>query len=356
MKLTCLRRLYSIMTLFFTTAAFGALTASCDRGIYEDEGDCSVHYRVSFSYDKNMVNANAFHTQVKSVTLYIFDSKGAFVASKTESGASLESPDYYMEVDVKPGKYDLLVWAEGESPVAGHTAFAIGGSAPASISDLTATLPLQGEASALYSDKDIKPLFHGLERRVEFPDTYGNVDVCTVGLTKDTNVLQILLQGTDGTEMDVADFSFRITAENSELSYTNDLVASSPLFDYKPWSVTETEASFDTPDTQAKNSRAQTAANGLLAEITTGRLIADREQKLVVTRNSDGQDIIALPLIKYLLMVKGEYMRPMTNQDYLDRKDAYTMMFFIAPDKSWYIAGGIYINGWRVVPPQDQDL
>ena len=55
-------------------------------------------------------------------------------------------------------------------------------------------------------------------------------------------------------------------------------------------------------------------------------------------------------------MVKGEYNRAMTDQDYLDRKDSYTMMFFVDADRNWYIAGGVYINGWRIVPPQDVDL
>lgn len=77
---------------------------------------------------------------------------------------------------------------------------------------------------------------------------------------------------------------------------------------------------------------------------------------LVVHRNTDNEDIIRINLLKYLLMVKGEYNRPMTDQEYLDRNDLYTLMFFISPDKSWYIAGGVYINGWRVVPPQDTEL
>ncbi|WP_304643808.1 FimB/Mfa2 family fimbrial subunit, partial [uncultured Muribaculum sp.] len=87
-----------------------------------------------------------------------------------------------------------------------------------------------------------------------------------------------------------------------------------------------------------------------------GRLIDTRTQRLVVRRNSDGEDIININLIQYLLMVKGEYNRQMSNQEYLDRNDNYSLMFFVDDNRNWYIAGGVYINGWRIVPPQDTEL
>jgi len=59
MKLTCIRHLTGIITLLWGVIAFGSLS-SCDSAIYDDEGDCSVHYRVTFTYDMNMKWANAF--------------------------------------------------------------------------------------------------------------------------------------------------------------------------------------------------------------------------------------------------------------------------------------------------------
>ena len=371
MKHTCMRRLFGTIGILAALGAAGTLT-SCDSAIYDDEGDCTVHYHVTFTYDMNMSFADAFHHDVKSVTLYLFDSKGELVTSKTDAGPQLASPGYYMDVEVLPGKYDMLVWAEGESPADNPTAFKIADIGQAGqMAALGATLPLQGEAgevgaaSGLYSDRDIRPLFHGMMREVDFSDTYGYVNLGPVNLTKDTNVMQILLQNTDGTPMEEGDFSFYITADNSALNYLNEVV-SDTQFGYRPWSLTMTSASFDEPDpdasaapskaSKAQTSKAQTEANGVLAEITTGRMDTSRRQKLVVRRNSDGTDIIRINLLQYLLMVKGEYNRAMTDQDYLDRKDSYTMMFFVDADRNWYIAGGVYINGWRIVPPQDVDL
>ncbi len=365
MKLTCMRRLICIMTALMALGSV-SLLSSCDSAIYDDEGDCTVHYRVTFTYDMNMKFANAFPNEVKSVTLYVYDSAGGLVTSKTESGARLASPDYCMDVEVLPGTYDLLVWATGESPMTDHTAFAVkAASAETPMSAMGAVLPLQGAPGAvtpetgLFVDRDITPLFHGIMRGVDFPDTYGNVTIGPVRLMKDTNVVQILLQNTDGTSLSEDDFSFYVTAGNSELNYLNEVV-SAEAFGYRPWALTMTSASFDEPDTGTQQSvaprAAQTEANGVLAELTMGRLMADRTPRLVVRRNTDGEDIIRINLIQYLLMVKGEYNRNLTNQQYLDRQDVYTMMFFVDKDRNWYVAGGIYINGWRVVPPQDTEL
>ena len=94
-----------------TLAMISALVlglSSCDSMIYEDQGDCSVHYRVPFTFTTNILNADAFASQVTSVTLYVFDRHGQLVLSKSDSGASLESGDYGMDIDLLPGTYDMV--------------------------------------------------------------------------------------------------------------------------------------------------------------------------------------------------------------------------------------------------------
>ncbi len=334
--------------------AAGAALISCES-IFDDQGDCSVHYKVSFSYTMNMAYADAFPNQVKALTLYVVDKNGNIVAQKTDAGTALANPDYLMDIDVRPGTYDLLVWASGEAVVGNPTAFTIGGgSNPTTISQLTATLPLEGNAGAQYCERDITPLFHGLAADVTFPDTYGTFEVGPVDLTKDTNVFQVLIQSIDGTEINPEEFRFAIEADNSQLSYTNTVI-STTSFSYRPWSISATSASFDKPES-SKAGQADGQINGLLAELTTGRLIAESTPQLVVRRIPDYTDVIRIDLLKYLLMVKGEYNHQLTNQQYLDRTDHYTLMFFLDSNRNWYTAGGIYINGWRVVPPQQGSL
>lgn len=336
--------------LTLSVIAVGSLMSSCDSVIYDDQGDCSVHYRVPFTYTMNILNVDAFSSQVNSVTLYVFDSEGRHVLTKTESGAALATPGYAMDVELLPGKYSMLAWCEGTASYTPATSFTIGGgNSPASITDLTATLPLQGTDATPYSDRDIVPLFYGYNADVDCPDTYGTITLPAIDLTKDTNTINVALENLEGTEIATDALSVSIEASNSCMDWTNQLAGNQPLV-YLPWSVTQLSS---------ERSRAEETTNpvtGIFAELTTGRLMTDRKPILVVHRTHDDKDIIRLDLVQFLCMVKGHYAGNYTNQQYLDRMDRHTLTFFVDADLNWYIAGGININGWKVVPPQDMEL
>lgn len=329
--------------------ALGA--TSCDSVIYDDEGDCTVHYRVGFRYTKNMLRGDAFGPQVTRVHLYVFDKQGRLVTNRSIDRKPTEENHFFVELDILPGKYDLLAWCEGESPIPGATSFVIGeGKTPAAIGDLGALLPLQGNAPQLYSDRDITRLYHGMATDVDFPDTYGTVDIEPIYLTRDTKHLSVLLQNLDGSPIEPDEFTVAIEAANNEMDYRNNVI-SNTTFSYRPWSTELTSATFDQNDPEKQSAaRVQTEANGLLAELTTGRLIAGRTPKLVV-RNSEGEDVIRINLIRYLLMVKSKYEGTNSDQNYLDCYDDYTLMFFI--ENGTWAKAKVYINNWRIVPPQD---
>ncbi len=153
----------SIQALFTLYAlAVGSVLSSCDSMIYDDQGDCSVHYRVPFTYTMNVLDADAFASQVNSVTLYVYDRQGTLVLQKTESGEALKAPDYAMDVELKPGQYSMLAWGEGTPNATPATNFTIG--SPTQITNLTATLPLKGDEDNYYSDQELTPLFYGYRR------------------------------------------------------------------------------------------------------------------------------------------------------------------------------------------------
>ena len=349
MKVKSLRHTVSILSL---TVAYGTLLTGCDSFIYDEQGDCSVHYNVPVTFTETIDGGDALYKQVKGITLYVIDNNGNVVTTQTASGSEVASPGFSMQVDVAPGNYNLLVWATGESSVENPVSFNIGQGNDTS--QLSATLPLKGSDGSFYCNQDIVPLFHGLTNNVEFPDTYGNITVAPVNLTKDTHVFQVLLQSVDGLEIDPEEFTFRIEADNSELSYTNTVI-SDRTFDYLPWQISMTSASVDRPN-GLYSSRAEGDINGLLAELTTSRLMAGSTPMLAIRRTSDNTDIIRINLIEYLLMVKGEYNRLLSNQQYLDRMGLFTIMFLLDVDRNWYASGGVFINGWRVVPPYQGSL
>lgn len=324
--------------------------------IFDDQGDCSVHYRVPLTYKMNVLDADAFASQVISVTLYVYDPQGNLVLWKTESGDALKTPGYAMDVDLKPGKYTMLVWGEGTPNATPAESFTLGESAQ--ITDLSATLPLSGSDGNHYIDKELTPLFHGYSASVDLPDTYGTVTLPAIDLTKDTNTFVIALENYEGYPIAPDALSVSIESQgNNVLSWRNMPIGEN-LFAYRAWSQTfigserlGSRADGDEGDADAGETGNVT---GLLAELTTSRLMADSSPMLVVHRQWDDTDIIRLDLIQLLMLVRGHF--PYGGQEYLDRVDRYTMTFFVDADLNWYTAMGINILGWKVVPPQNMEL
>ena len=50
-------------------------------------------------------------------------------------------------------------------------------------------------------------------------------------------------------------------------------------------------------------------------------------------------------------MVKGNYNRAMSDQEYLDRQDEYNMTFFLSHGR--WVASTVIINSWHVVLQND---
>ena len=70
------------------------------------------------------------------------------------------------------------------------------------MSALSATLPLKEAAGDYYVDQDIKPIFYGTVSGVTCEaGAYGHIDLPVINLMKDTNVLKVVLENIDGTEI-----------------------------------------------------------------------------------------------------------------------------------------------------------
>ncbi len=327
-------------------AAAAVSLISCDA-IYDDEGDCSVRYGVKFRYDYNMVEADAFGSSVDAVSLYLFDpTDGHLVWSGTESGDALASEGWVMPVDVAPGCYDAIAWGYGYREDASGFSLATEGEVTTK-SDLICRMARSSDAAGVsYSDSDLHELYHVAVDGIEFPDTYGDVTLPPLRMTKDTNVIRILLMHVDGSPMEQDDFFVTITDNNGLLNYDNTLLPDETIT-YRPWSQLSVETARPEPE-----SRAIVSASGLLAEMTVSRLMADHNPVLAVThRDADGsmRDVLRINLREYVLMVKGNYHRHYTDQQYLDYQDEYVMTFFLNDENRWDITQGIYINSWHVV-------
>lgn len=344
---------YKFIQLLTVLAAL-FMTASCDSFIYEYEEDCTVYYRLKFRYDRNLKFADAFAHEVKSVRLFAFNEADELVWQRTEQGEALASGNYVMTLPLESGKYRLIAWCglgdeesfslpDAENPECSSeglhcvlNAFA----KPASGSSYD-------ETGVACSDKDLQPLFHGM-MDVELPtDDDGGEYFYEMSLTKNTNVFRVMLQHLSGEDVRPEDFEFSIEDDNGWLAHDNAMRCDAPV-SYRPWALYAGEAGLRTADT-----RVQTSVSVAVAEMTMSRLFMRdwtkyRKPTLKIRRATDKKEIVSLPVIDYVLLLKGEHHKQMDSQEFLDRADEYNMAFFLDEDNRW-ISTVINVLSWRVV-------
>lgn len=320
--------------------AIGALLLSSCGMMEADSGqDCTTYRRVRFVFDMNMLFSDAFAHEVDTVTLYASDAAGKIVYTKREAVADIVSRGYMDVNDLPSGTYTFRVWATGENRYDDSYTFGDDIIDREDTTRLTVTVN-RNNAEVTH---DLTPLFFGVTRNVDMTDyQYGGVRETTVYLTKDTNVFRIVLQNLSGANLTPNDFSFYLTDDNGSLDCTNNLVDDEPLT-YRAWSVTSGQAGVT-----GKDGTTVTGVSAVVAEITTNRLIKGHDMRLHIVNKKDGKDIVNIPAIDYCLLVKGNYNKNMSDQEYLDREDHYDMVFFIDNLHNW-LAASIYINSWRVV-------
>ncbi|WP_455667652.1 FimB/Mfa2 family fimbrial subunit [Phocaeicola sp.] len=318
--------------------------ASCNSILGEEDADCSIEYRVKFKYDYNMKYADAFAHEVKSVTLYAFDENGKFVYQRTEQGDILAEEEYTMPVEVQPRDYHLISWAGLE----GEESFAVPvlTQGVSTIDELTCRMNRTNERATNGSavvKEDLKPLWHGEVTKHSFSSRAATQQIVTVPLVKNTNNIRIVLQHLSGDAVNSDKFDFNITDENGLMDYDNQLLEDETLT-YYAWHKSDGVAEMDPKN----SSRATTAVGVALAELTVGRLVTENKPILTITNKETGKKVLSIPLIDYLVLVKGNYNRNMSDQEYLDRQDEYSMTFFLDENDRW-VSSAIYINSWRVV-------
>lgn len=323
------------------------LIAAAGCGLINDDiPECPAHLRVSFVYDYNLDFADAFSKQVESVNVWAFDQHGSLVWSGSASGEELKQEGFAMETSLGEGIYDFVAWCG----LLDNDDFELQTYTPATKEELEVKLKTIAENEANVSKSHFKRLFNGTKLRYNYrvDPQKPSVQTAEIELMKDTKDIRIMLMHLDGSPIENRDFSATITYADSWYEWNNDIIAGCPTVTYEPWNVKYGQT--DRPG-KANPGDADSAA-ALLFEFSTARLMEGGDAMLTIHRNWDDRNIVNIRLIDFLLMVRGHYEID-SDQEYLDRQDDYSMIFFLDAASTWYEAAGIYINSWAVVPPQD---
>lgn len=309
-----LKNLISHIAMWFVLIGSLIMT-SCDS-FNEDLPECRLF--VKFKYDYNMEFADAFHSQVDKVELYVFDKDGKFLFKQTEEGSTLGTGSYLMEVKLPVGQYQFMAWA-GAHDSYDITSLQAGVS---SIADLK--LQLKREET-LIIDKELEPLWYGEINNVDFTGTTDQTEV--INLIKDTNKVRFVFQGSneDSWGVDVNAYTYEIIESNGYLAHDNSLLGDDNL-SFRPYHI------------EQKN-----LAAGIV-ELNTMRFLANRNARFVVTEKATGKKVFNINLTDFLVMTKIEGYN-MSAQEYLDRESEYKIVFFFADNDPWLVLQ-ININGW----------
>ncbi len=319
--------------------------SSCNSLIYDGEGDCTSHNSATFRYEANVLKSDAFGRMVTGVNLYVFHKDGSPAGIYRQTRESSADNDFRLPLDLPPGEYDMVAWCTGAAASPRPVGFEITDK-PTVIADLSATLPLSvGSDGKLRSSSDITPLFHGMATGIRITDAPGEAVLDPIYLIKDTNRINIILQNLDGTPMSPGEYIFEITGSGDRLDCRNNVVPSSP-FTFGSWETLQTSAALVKSDD---------AGAGIMARLTTSRLMTDIEQTVNISLASTGETVISFPLIEYLLMIKDNYSVFNSVQEYLDGVDEFTFNLFMDKGNIW-AKTRILINGWRVVPDQGVEM
>ncbi len=310
-------------------ALMTAALPSCET-IYEDLDPCPHGVSLRFIYDYNMEYANAFPKKVDCLTLLIYDDKGNYVDTRTVTGPELGDEAYRMRLDLAAGNYRFVAYG-GMACDKSSFSFVQTPAAGMKHGDLRAAL--DEDCLTVPARKNLHGMYWG-ELSMATADMYGEG---VVEMMKNTNNIRIVLQQMNGDPVDDKDFEFRITDDNTLFGADNDLISNGTVT-YTPWA--QGQASTGVTDDEREVVVAY-------AELSTSRLMTKNSPKLIVTRKEDGVNVIDIPLIRYLLLLKSDLYAQMPSQEFLDRESEWSLIFFLDKSGAW-IRTYIKINDWTV--------
>ncbi len=324
------------MILRWTGMAFVFLLlvalSSCER-IYDDLEACPHGVSLRFVYDYNMLYANAFTKKVDCLTLLVYDSTGKYVATHTETTEILADENYRMRLDLPEGLYHFVAYG---GLACEKSSFALT-EAIDSASWFDERRVLMKEECRNQEDSAKRNLhgFYWGELKLETADLYqeGRVE-----MMKNTNNIRIVLQDVNTQQPIYAkDFTFSITDDNTLFGADNDLIENGEIV-YTPWTQGNTLIGVD---------EAGREVIGAYAELSVSRLMMTHSPVLLIKSTETGEEVIDIPLLKYLMLYKSDLYAKMDAQEFLDRQSEWSMLFLLDSQKRW-VQTYIKINDWTV--------
>ena len=319
------KRPHKYRALKLLLAVVGFLAMSSCTWVKDENDDCPYGFWLQLRYSYNMLDVDAAPKYVTDAQVYVYDTDGNYVKRIYVTQDVLKARNYCVQVDGLPeGDYQFVVWSGMSS-----SQYAVSGDTK-TIDDFRLALASGSSAS------ELPALYHGYLSKVHYDDSYA---VHEVELMKNTNQLACLVVSVDNAvEADPTDYAMEVIAANGTMNAYNQLVSDEAIT-YKPFvkePVTIDDADYGT-------------LSGIKFNITTLRLMTDSDSRIILHRKSTGQVVFDISFPEYIGMIGALYTnmgRQLTAQEYLDRQDFYTIVFFLSADMEQLLQ--LQVNSWRL--------
>ncbi len=295
--------------------------------VKDDTDDCPYGFWLKLHYTYNILDVEAAPEYVTDAHVYVYDANGNYVKRINATWNDLKANDYRIRVeDLAEGDYQFVVWSG-----MGNSQYSVAGDTQAK-DEYRLSLVEEGGTSA----QELPSLFYGSLPTVHYDKSYA---VHHIDMMKDTNQLVLLaVPVAEDTEVSVNDFSMKVVTANGIMDARNQ-IATEAATTYLPFA--QEDVTFDDPD--------YGELHGAKFGISTLRLMENSDCRIILEKSSTGETVFNISLPEYIGMIGSLYTnlgRQLSVQEYLDRQDFYTIVFYLSGDLDQLIQ--LRVNSWRV--------
>lgn len=299
--------------------AFMLLLQGC---IKDDLSACNIELLLRFRYTLNDQYVNLFDSEVRRVTVYVFDNNGKYVNSFSEQGDKLTN-DYIMHLPLAKGKYSAVVYG-GD-----FTTYSIG-DLNSRVSAINQTLRrgvtdindfrmelenITGAQNYLYPVNTPDDLYAGLA--VNAIAASENENITDVELIKDTKKIKVKITGTAAFNVPLEVY---ITSLNGRYKFDNNIDLDHGTFKYTPINTTS-------------------QSNYQQADLKMMRLVLGQSPMLVIKDSATQQVLYNENMIDQILATHQYAL-----QEDFDREDEFIFEILVSNN----VVVSVSINGWVI--------
>ena len=295
--------------------------------VKDDTEDCPYGFWLQLRYTYNILDVEAAPKYVTDAYVYIYTAEGHYVKRIHATQNELNANGYRIQVTgLEEGDYQFVVWSG-----LGNSQYAVAGDTQ---SMEAFHVSLAGDASRVASE--LPALFYGYLPTVHYDNAFATHDI---SLMKNTNQLACLVVPVSNVNrVSVEEYTMKVMAANGTMDVHNSLETETPTT-YEPFQ--QSNVTFDDPD--------YGELAGAQFNLMTLRLMSDRDSRIILEQKSTGHQVFNISIPEYIGMIGSLYTslgRPLSVQEYLDRQDLYTMVFYLSADLDQLVQ--LQVNSWRL--------